>query len=81
MRLGVAKVVKSASGLLSRAKYGVNWTIENPPELERLWSDLKKCLTTEERFGLYLAFRRVFGETVARAIGTKGQFVVPPKGQ
>ena len=75
MRLGIAKGL--TAGMTSRPKFSVNWSIEEPERLERLWDEIRNCLN-EPRFGEYYAFRRVFGKKVAREVGEKGEFAVPP---
>jgi len=75
VRLGIAKA--SRYGVMSRPKFNVNWSVEKPAVLEKLWNDIKNHLN-EPRFGEYYAFRRVFGEEAARIIGKRGQFAVPP---
>lgn len=75
MRIGVAKALKP--GMTTRPKFNSNWTIEDTGTLERLLAEIKNSLK-HENFGLYFAFRRVFGEQVAIRIGSEGQFEVPP---
>lgn len=74
MRIGIAKADKSNIHL--RARFNEGWRIETPDVLEKLWKDIKDCLK-EQNYGEYFAFRRVFGETVAREVGNRGEFLVP----
>lgn len=75
VRIGVAKALKDS--VVSRPRFIKNWTMEEDDVLEELWKDIKSCLGSEN-FGVYYAFRRVFGESVTRVVGERGQFPVPP---
>lgn len=75
VRLGIAKADKH--GVTLQPKFNVNWSLDEPEVLDALLMDIKNSLNAP-RFGEYCAFERVFGDVVARSVGDKGGFAVPP---
>jgi hypothetical protein len=75
VRVGIAKA--HSPGMLGRPKFITNWSGENPETLDILLEDIEDSLM-DPKFGVFFAFRRVFGIEVAKTIGAKGQFTVPP---
>jgi hypothetical protein len=76
IRIGIAKAISHS--VMTRPRFNHNWKIEEDDVLDGLWKDIKTSLSSE-RFGVYFAFRRVFGEEPARSAGERGEFPVPPR--
>lgn len=73
--MGIAKAINPSIAL--RPMLGKNWDIEDPVMVEGLLIKIRGYLKTPG-FGLFYAFRCVFGQAIAEKLAGQGQFPAAP---
>jgi hypothetical protein len=74
IRMGLA--IAETPGVLKNAKFKSNWRFKSESDLKLLHSTFMRYLT-EEKFGIYLTMRSLFGEEVTRRLANQHQFTAP----
>ena len=74
IRMGLA--IARTPGVRKNAKLNSNWSFKSDSDLRSLHVRLTSWLTSH-KFGTYLTFRFLFGESIARSLSTQREFLAP----